>query len=37
MRIGYPEGVNLEIDGAAVTLPASSSPFNVTVVGASPA
>jgi RodZ C-terminal domain len=37
MRIGYPEGVNLEIDGSAVSLPASGSPFNVTVVGASPA
>jgi hypothetical protein len=37
VRIGYPEGVNLEIDGSAVSLPASGSPFNVTVVGASPA
>jgi hypothetical protein len=37
LRLGYPVGVGLQLDGVALNLPASASPYDVTVEIASPA
>jgi hypothetical protein len=34
MRLGYPPGVTIKVDGYALTLPATGSPFDVSLVGA---
>jgi hypothetical protein len=39
LRLGYPAGVTIQIDGTTITIPPSSTPFDVTVLlaGSSPA
>jgi RodZ C-terminal domain len=39
LRLGYPSGVTIQIDRTTITIPPSSSPFDITVLlaGSSPA
>jgi hypothetical protein len=39
VRLGYPSGVTIQIDRTTITIPPSSSPFDITVLlaGSSPA
>jgi hypothetical protein len=34
IRLGYPPGVTIQVDGHALTLPATNSPFDVSLVAA---
>jgi hypothetical protein len=34
MRLGYPPGVTIDVDGQPLTLPASAAPFDVSLIGA---
>jgi hypothetical protein len=31
LRLGYPAGVTIHVNGASISIPANSSPFNITV------